>query len=65
MTNHPAKFPAKVLEIFQDQVDQQPEPPRVVDPFEGIGGIHSLKNCRSTVGIEIEEDWADDHPKTI
>jgi len=65
MTNHPAKFPAKVLEIFQDQVDQQPEPPRVVDPFAGIGGVHSLKNCRSTVGIEIEEDWADAHPKTI
>ena len=62
--NHPAKFPTKVLEIFQDHVNNQPEPPIVLDPFAGVGGIHSLENCRSTAGVELEPEWAAAHPNT-
>lgn len=34
-----------------------------LDPFAGIGGIHALPF--HTVGIEIEREWADEHPNTI
>jgi hypothetical protein len=62
--NHPAKFPAKVLEIFQAHVDEQSEPPTVLDPFAGVGGIHSLTGCKATAGIELEIEWAAMHPNT-
>jgi len=46
-------------------VDQQPQQPIVLDPFAGVGGIHSLANCQKTVGIELEIEWASAHPGTI
>lgn len=35
---------------------------RVLDPFAGIGLIHELNH--NTVGIELEPEWAQQHPRT-
>ena len=64
MTKHPCTFPKPVMDVFQSHVDRQPTPPRVLDPFAGIGGVHALANCESTAGIEIEPEWASLHPNT-
>jgi len=61
---HPAKFSPKVVEIAA--VHLAPFQ-RVLDPFAGTGLVHSLRLYGSweTVGVEIEPEWADMHPKTI
>ncbi len=40
---------------------------RVLDPFAGVGLVHSLRLHGSweTVGVEIEPEWAEMHPRTI
>jgi tRNA G10 N-methylase Trm11 len=37
---------------------------KVLDPFAGTGGIHKL-SARQTVGVELEPEWANQHPNTI
>ncbi len=36
---------------------------RVLDPFAGVGGIHVLPN--PTWGVELEFEWASQHPRNI
>lgn len=58
---HPAKFSIEVLDAIDVIV---PEGVTVLDPFAGVGFIHRLKG-RSTIGVELEPEWASVHPRTI
>lgn len=71
---HPAKFSAPILEVLAARVgavaDAGPYltgPVRVLDPFAGVGGVHRLARPGEieTVGVEIEPEWANQHPDTI
>src|SRR2546426_4572611 len=66
---HPAKWTTTVLERVQRLLDEDPHlwrtpPPRVLDPFAGVGGIHNLRGYR-TAGMELEPEWASASPSTI
>lgn len=63
MTDHPAKFSPEVLTAIVKSLPPRARTWWALDPFAGIGTIHSLPG--NTVGIEIEEEWASEHPDTI
>lgn len=62
--SHPAKFSAPILDAIlhtlRTYVPVSPLfPPRILDPFAGVGTIHQLRaHGYDTVGIELEADWA-------
>ena len=68
---HPAKFSKQILavliDILMNYLDEY-EPGmsiRVLDPFAGVGTIHSLRAIDKriiTIGVEIEPEWADQAP---
>jgi len=71
---HPAKFSLGILQRIQDYVYALPDtlfsgvkPIRILDPMAGVGTIHRLAVPGSieTVGLEIEPEWAEQHPDTI
>lgn len=60
---HPAKFSDKILDKIAEHL---PTEGVVLDPFAGTGRIHELATAeRRTVGIEIEQEWAETHADTI
>lgn len=61
---HPAKFSPMAVELAADYLKAYE---RVLDPFAGVGLVHSLRLHGSwqTVGVEIEPEWAEMHRKTI
>jgi hypothetical protein len=68
--SHPAPFSPEILEVFQTIVDEwyfslpsYAWAPNVLDPFAGVGNIHKLQRC-NTLGIELEPEWANQHPQT-
>ncbi len=61
MKKHPAKFSPEILAIIDECLE---DAKTVLDPFAGIGRIHDLKN-RQTTGVEIEAEWANQHPDTL
>lgn len=59
MTKHPATFHDHILTRARPYlVDFEP----ILDPFAGIGKIHSLG--LHSYGLEIEPEWANAHPRT-
>lgn len=77
---HPAKFSREVLDALFKQMGQEVvrryghlnqenwphRPLKVLDPFAGIGGIHSTRTIWwETYGVEIEYEWAAARPGTI
>lgn len=72
-TRHPAKFSdAILLEIGSILTDLETAGllsligARALDPFAGTGKIHQLRAMGlETLGIEIEPEWAEQHPGTI
>lgn len=58
---HPAPFNENVLIEIGKFIERGW---RVLDPMAGIGRIHLLEHCE-TVGVEIEPEWANQHPGTI
>ena len=61
--SHPARYSDVLLPIFSEQLDGFC---RVLDPFAGTGRIHLLEQDGfDTVGVEIEQPWADLHERTI
>lgn len=75
-TPHPAKYSAEVImelrNIILDEVgDERMDPYTILDPFAGVGGIHKLKEKYGwpssvlTTGIELEPEWAEQHPDTL
>jgi hypothetical protein len=69
-TPHPAKFTDSILDVIQEvleaEVDRADHPIRVLDPFAGTGKIHRLHDPGRihTFGVEIEPEWATQHPQT-
>lgn len=67
---HPAKFNAKVLEVvgdlLLDEYRRKHRTLHVLDPFAGVGGIHSLANEHVvTYGLELEPEWAEQDRRTL
>jgi hypothetical protein len=61
--DHPAPFSDPILAVIRDHL---PTEGTVLDPFAGTGRIHEFATDeRKTVGIEIEQEWADKHDDTI
>lgn len=67
-TPHPARFSDPILAhlvrfLLETQTD---EPRRLVDCFAGTGRIHELSDHVPnllTYGVELEREWADQHPR--
>jgi len=59
---HPAKFPQQILATAALHLPPASYP-LILDPFAGVGRIHSLPNV--TVGVELEPEWAVAHKDTI
>lgn len=63
---HPAVFSDKILPVLASLLT--PEHRTILDPFAGVGRVHELRGLVnwevSTVGIELESEWADLHPDT-
>lgn len=61
---HPARFTGAILDLLADLV---PSGALVLDPFCGTGRVHELVGrCgASTVGVEIEPEWAAMTERTI
>jgi hypothetical protein len=67
---HPAKFGVAVLDRIEELVAKECAgivPYRILDPYAGVGRVHQLAvpGIIETVGVEIEKEWADEHPDTI
>lgn len=67
---HPAKFNdaiiSEVVSILADLVGSERlgQDSRILDPFAGVGKVHVLRDFGfETIGIEIEAEWADQHPR--
>lgn len=56
---HPAKFSASILSRLAQLLNAEPKPLLIIDPFAGVGGVHTLAGYGiETVGVEIEQEWA-------
>ncbi len=66
MTAHPAKFSDTILTRIDALLESRCDiaDRLVLDPFAGTGKIHQLHGITS-VGVEIEPEWAGMHPRTI
>jgi hypothetical protein len=78
MLKHPATFSPLIIEAIATELREQWELVRkawshdrallwVLDPFAGIGKIHQIDPTRQwamTYGVELEPEWADQHPHT-
>lgn len=66
---HPAKFSDELMPMLAKALEPcriGTHPAIVLDPFAGSGRIHELQNFGfTTVGIEIEPEWAEMHPGTL
>lgn len=62
VASHPAKFNDSVLEVIAGYLATEKW---VLDPFAGVGRIHNLYPTFNTIGIEIEPEWANQHPRTM
>ena len=61
--SHPARYSDELIPVFADLLEPNLH---VLDPFAGTGKIHQLQqHGHTTVGIEIEPEWANLHPDTI
>lgn len=66
--SHPARYSKELYPLFVDLLGTffAGAPASILDPFAGVGGIHRLQdNGYRTVGIELEQEWADLHPDTV
>lgn len=66
--DHPAPFSGKILDAVADQLKEAGTPETVLDPFAGTGRVHELRERAgvvTTIGVELEPEWADKHPDTI
>lgn len=61
-TRHPAAYSPEILEVLRQELGPVTGP--VLDPFAGTGRIHGLGRD-DTIGIEIEPEWANLHPRTL
>lgn len=63
-TKHPAKFSDPILEVIAEECQNLRGV--LLDPFAGTGKVHQLQTRKlHTMGIEIEPEWAEMHPRTV
>lgn len=63
---HPARYSAAILPVLAAALAPAEEFRRVLDPFAGVGGIHALREFgHHTTGVELEPEWARQHPDTL
>lgn len=68
---HPARYTSSIQDSLQMLVwdyARMKNEYRVLDPFAGVGTIHQMfaeDRHISTVGLEIEPEWANLHPSTV
>jgi hypothetical protein len=63
---HPAKYSKNIQKMMVFEADKLPDDSWVLDPFAGIGTIHHMLHPRlKTIGVEIEPEWAHEHPRTL
>lgn len=62
--NHPSPFSKELYEILALSITHTP---RVLDPFAGTGRCHDIAALAGVecVGVEIEPEWAEMHPRTV
>lgn len=67
---HPAKFTPAIIEVMVEEVYREIHRRKVavarfrtLDPMAGVGRVHQLPG--STVGVELEPEWAVQHADTI
>lgn len=66
VTRHPAKWTPSILTRANEllwELLPDVDVPTVLDPFAGVGGIHALAPEVNTVGVELEPEWAVQHPR--
>lgn len=73
---HPAKFSPEIVRqlrrlVLDEHAGVQARtgdarPLKLLDPFAGSGGVHELeeRGVVWTMGVELEEEWASQHPRT-
>lgn len=65
-TLHPAKFSDPIIDTIRGMLDAHEVSGLILDPLAGVGGVHKLASPkRRTLGIEIEPEWANQHPLTV
>lgn len=63
ITKHPARFSSPVFDVMAQHVWKGAH---VLDPYAGTGGVHQLQDLGcTTIGIEIEQEWAAMNPLTF
>jgi DNA modification methylase len=61
---HPAQYSTRILDVLEEIADGITG--RVLDPFAGMGNIHQIARADlCTIGIELEQEWAEQHPDTL
>jgi len=68
VVKHPAKFSDPILDVMADVLRDRHVTGIVLDPFAGVGKVHLLNERVDglvTVGVELEPEWAAQHPATI
>lgn len=65
ITRHPARFSQSILDIlsFRLRVLIPDTRARILDPFAGVGLVHTLGY--DSVGVELEPEWGNQHARTI
>lgn len=65
-TAHPARYSRQLIPVLAAALTPADLYRRVLDPFAGVGGIHTLADHgHDTTGIELEPEWAHQHPRTV
>ena len=63
---HPAVFSDSILPVLASLLE--PSHMLILDPFAGVGRVHEQRDILpfnvTTVGVELEKEWADLHPET-
>lgn len=66
--DHPAPFSDPILDQAAAHLKETGQTGVVLDPFAGTGRVHELRDRVDdieTVGVELEQEWADKHPDTM
>ncbi|MEM9465276.1 MAG: hypothetical protein AAGA90_07870 [Actinomycetota bacterium] len=57
LKSHPATFTPAIADMITLLINHENRPGPVLDPFAGIGTIHTLGR-RDTISVELEHEWA-------
>lgn len=61
---HPARYSQSILDKITEIYEDYGMPDLVLDPFAGTGRVHDIPGINA-VGVELEPEWAELHPRTV